>query len=63
MKEEETTKEFLLESFEGYLNRAGLRERDTIELLEKGKKSLSLWYEAYNKNWNENVWTSFILME
>ena len=59
MKEEETAKEFLLESFEGYLNRAGLRERDTVELLEKGKKSLSLWYDAYNKDWNENVWTEF----
>ncbi|MFA5095380.1 MAG: ATP-dependent DNA helicase [Candidatus Paceibacterota bacterium] len=59
MKEEETGKEFLLESFEGYLNRSGLRERDAVELLEKGKKALSLWYDAYNKSWNENIWTEF----
>lgn len=59
MREEEADKEFLLESFEGYLNKEGLRERDTVELLEKGKKTLALWYDAYKKDWNENVWTEF----
>jgi len=59
VKEEETDKNFLLQSFEGYLNNLGLRERDTLELLEKGKRALSLWYEASNKDWNENVWTEF----
>lgn len=59
MKEEETGKEFLLQSFEGYLNNSGLRECDVLELLEKGKKSLSLWYDTYHKEWNENIWTEF----
>ncbi|MBU0999183.1 ATP-dependent helicase [Patescibacteria group bacterium] len=59
MKEEETGKKFLLKSFEGYLNSSGLRDRDTVELLEKGGKALSLWHDVYNKNWNENVLTEF----
>jgi len=59
MKEEEISKKFLLESFEGYLNSLGLSDRDIVELLEKGKKALSGWYDTYNKNWNENIWTEF----
>ena len=59
MKEEETSKKFLLKSFEGYLNSSGLRERETTELLEKGKKALSFWYDAYNKSWNKNILTEF----
>lgn len=59
MKEEETDKKFLLRSFEGYLNSSGLRDRDTVELLKKGEKSLSMWYDTYNKSWNENVLTEF----
>ena len=59
MREEETGKKFLLESFEGHLNNLGLSDRDIAELLEKGRKALSGWYDAYNKNWNENVWTEF----
>lgn len=59
MKKEETDKKFLLESFEGYLNNSGLRDRDVSELLEKGRRALSLWYDAYNKSWNENVLTEF----
>ena len=59
MKEEETDKEFLIRSFEGYLNNSGLRERDISELLEKGRKALSLWYDAHRGSWNENVLTEF----
>ena len=59
MKEEDTDKKFLLESFEGYLNNLGLSERDSAELLEKGQNALSLWYDTYNKSWNENVLTEF----
>jgi DNA helicase-2/ATP-dependent DNA helicase PcrA len=59
MKEEETRKDFLLESFEGHLNNTGLPDRDIVELLEKGRKALSLWYDTYKEEWNENVLTEF----
>jgi DNA helicase-2/ATP-dependent DNA helicase PcrA len=59
MKEEETGKDFLVESFEGYLNNSGLPSRDVAELLEKGKKALSLWYDTYKEEWSENVLTEF----
>ncbi|MEI6581165.1 MAG: ATP-dependent DNA helicase [bacterium] len=59
IKEEETSKDFLLKSFEGHLNASGLSDRESSELMEKGQKSLSSWYDAYHKNWNENVLTEF----
>jgi len=59
IKEEEVSEEFLLKSFERYLNSSGLQKRDINELLEKGKKALFGWYSTYHKDWNENIWTEF----
>jgi len=61
MKEEETDKEFLLQSFERSLNSLGLPDRDSVELLEKGRKALSSWYDLYAKNWNQNVLTEYLI--
>lgn len=55
LQKEKTGKEFLLQSFTGHLNKLGLPDRDTQELLAKGTKALAGWYDAYHKTWNENV--------
>ncbi len=57
LKKEDKGKSFLLDSFEGHLNRQFVSERDRASLLEKGKKSLGGWYDTYSDSWNINVLT------
>ena len=60
IKEEDTDESFLLKSFEGHLNTLGLNEKDNKELLEKGKKSLSNWYDTYQLTFGDHsVLTEF----
>ncbi len=59
LKKEDKGKSFLLDSFEGHLNRQFVSERDRVSLLEKGKKSLGGWYDTYSESWNINVNTEF----
>lgn len=59
IKEENIGKDFLLESFEGHINRQSLSVRDANELLKKGKTSLSGWYDTYEDSWNINTITEY----
>lgn len=59
LKEEEPKKEFLIESFEGHLNRQPLSPTDLAELLEKGRRSLSGWFKTYDGSWNLNCATEY----
>jgi len=59
LKEEPAEKKFLLESFEGHLNNSNLPARDISELLAKGRRALSLWYDAYHQDWQNSVLTEF----
>jgi len=59
LKNRDLPKENLLESFEFYLNKEPLNERDFMEVLEKGRKSLSGYYDKYYKIWERNVLTEF----
>lgn len=56
---EESTKEFLIESFKGHLHRLPLSPRDIQNLLMKGEKALSGWYDAYAGSWNAKVTSEF----
>ena len=57
LKDRDLPRKNLLESFEFYLNKESLNEKDFIEVLEKGKKALSGYYEKYYKNWERRVLT------
>jgi len=59
LKDREIPKENLLQSFEFYLNKEPLVERDFQEVLEKGKKALSGYYDKYYKTWPRNVLTEY----
>ncbi len=59
IKEEETGKDFLLESFEGYLNRQSIPPGEVVLLREKGIRSLGGWYDAYAGTWNLNCVTEY----
>jgi len=59
LKNRDLPKENLLESFEFYLNKEPLNERDFMEVLTKGRKSLSGYYDKYYKIWARNVLTEF----
>src|SRR3990172_13147782 len=59
LKDREIPKENLLKSFEFYLNKESLNERDFDEVLEKGRKALSGYYDKYYKTWPRNVLTEF----
>jgi len=58
LKDREIPKENLLQSFEFYLNKEPL-EQDFQEVLEKGKKALSGYYDKYYKTWPRNVLTEY----
>lgn len=61
LKDREIPKENLLESFEFHLNKEPLSETDSKEVLEKGQKALSGYYDQYYKIWERNVLTEFEL--
>jgi DNA helicase-2/ATP-dependent DNA helicase PcrA len=59
LKHDEKNEHFLLESFEGHLNRQSMSDRDRSELLVRGKKALTGWFETYGNNLNINVLPEF----
>jgi len=58
-KDKDITIESLLASFEGHLNKVSLSARDYEEILTKGKRALSGWWEAWHTTWTRNVLTEF----
>ncbi len=61
LKDREIPKQNLLNSFEFYLNKAPLGDRDLAEVLEKGRKALLGYYEKYYNIASRNVLTEFEL--
>jgi len=60
-KEKNPSKQFLLEKFTTSLKTFPLQKHITEELLRKGKKSLSGYFNAYRKLWNKNILTEFYI--
>lgn len=50
---------FLTGKFEEYLGREPMNDSDAAESLEKGRKALKGWYDAYHNAWNRNTLTEF----
>ena len=59
LKDRDLPKENLLRSFEFYLNKEPMNDRDLAEVFKKGKKSLSGYYDRYYKTWERNVLTEY----
>lgn len=58
-KDKDITAESLIASFEGHLNKLPLTARDYEEILVKGKRALSGWWEQWHETWERNVLTEF----
>ncbi len=61
LKEEETSKKFLIDSFIYVIEREPINEKDFEEVLTRGKNSLSGWYETYKDNFNRNTLNEFMI--
>src|SRR3989339_106914 len=59
IKEGEANKEMLLSKFVTYLQREPLKESDFEEVLQKGEKSLSGYYDNYVGHWRANLLNEF----
>ncbi len=59
IKEEEVGKEYLLASFERWMNIASFNPRDFTETKERGTKALSGWYDTYHALWNIRTQTEY----
>jgi DNA helicase-2/ATP-dependent DNA helicase PcrA len=55
LKEEDVSRDYLLASFEGWLNRGSFSPHDFAEAKEKGIKALTGWYDEYHKIFNTNA--------
>lgn len=56
---EALSKDYLISQFRHYLNREPLTEKELAETLEKGKQSLSGYFDLYAPIWLQNVFTEF----
>lgn len=52
-------KNYLLEKFSHAISREGLTDSELSECLDKGKNSLSGYYDTYASTWNRNVISEF----
>jgi DNA helicase II / ATP-dependent DNA helicase PcrA len=52
MKKEDVGKEYLLASFEGWMNKQSFDPRDFKETFNRGVESLGGWYDTYAGTWN-----------
>lgn len=59
LKEEDTGKDFLIDSFKYALSNQPIGESEYEEVLEKGKKALSGWYDTYNGTFPVNTISEF----
>lgn len=59
IKERDITVDSLLASFKTHLNKLPLTKNDYAEVLAKGQKALTGWWETYHEGWNNNVLTEF----
>ena len=59
IKERDITVDSLLASFKTHLNKLPLTKNDLAEVLAKGQKALTGWWETYHEGWNNNVLTEF----
>lgn len=59
LKEEDIGKEFLVDSFKYALSNQPIGESEYEEVLEKGKKALSGWYDAYSGTFPVNTISEF----
>jgi DNA helicase-2/ATP-dependent DNA helicase PcrA len=59
LAERPLTAETLIKSFEYYLRREPLTPDDLTQLLEKGRVSLTGWYNAYHQSWQTHIKTEF----
>jgi DNA helicase-2/ATP-dependent DNA helicase PcrA len=55
LREEEKGKDFLLSRFEYHLLREPFRPAEYDESLEKGRKALGGWHDAYAGTWEKNI--------
>ncbi|MBI2577273.1 MAG: ATP-dependent helicase [Candidatus Wildermuthbacteria bacterium] len=62
-KDGDTTKEYLLSRFDRQLSKQMLNEEDFNRLEERGKKSLSGYYDFYYPVWIKNTLNEFIIPE
>ncbi|PCI19592.1 hypothetical protein COB64_03560 [Candidatus Wolfebacteria bacterium] len=60
-KENEVSKETLIEMFIHSLSTQPLTKNDHKEVLEKGKRALDGYYDAYSASWNSNLLTEFYI--
>jgi DNA helicase-2/ATP-dependent DNA helicase PcrA len=58
-KDEDVGKDFLIDSYVLALNNQPVAENEYGELLEKGKKSLSGWYDTYEESFERNTLSEF----
>lgn len=55
LKDNDLSKDNLLERFEYYLNKLPISKKDYREVLEKGRNALSGYYDKYYSVWERNV--------
>jgi len=59
LKDQMPDKEYLLSQFSHYLNRQPLSQKDFVQSLEKGNKSLGGYYDEYHASWQKNTINEF----
>lgn len=59
IKEKDVTTESLLAGFEAHLGKLPLSKIDYEEVLTKGQKALTGWWETWHDGWERNVLTEF----
>lgn len=59
LKENDVSKDFLIDSFKYALSNQPIGESEYEEVLEKGKKALSGWYDTYNSAFEVNTISEF----
>jgi len=59
LKERDLPKDFLISKFSHYLKQEPLKEKNLQELLEKGEKALSGYFDRYVDEWRRNTLLEF----
>lgn len=59
LKEDDVGKEFLIDSFKYALSKQPIEESEYQEVLEKGNKALSGWYDTYSSTFEVNTMSEF----
>ncbi len=60
-REEEVSKEMLIDKFRYYLGEQLMTDSDQKETQKKGEKSLSEWFDGYSETWNTDTQSEFMI--